>query len=66
VDVGSRHGRHVWVLSRKVSYESGLGRRTRTNIRYDLALHQLTHGRVQAVNVAMHGELEISLCFVPL
>ena len=51
-----------WAVMSMVLQEEG----RRTNRRDNLALHQLTHWRMQAVNVAMHGELEISLCFVPL
>ena len=33
---------------------------------HDLALHELAHWRVQAVNVTMHGQLEGPLCLIPL
>jgi hypothetical protein len=39
---------------------------SRTNIGHDLALHELAHWRVQAVNVAMHGQLEGPLSLIPL
>lgn len=38
----------------------------RTNVGHDLALHELAHWRVQAVNVTMHGQLEGPLRLIPL
>jgi hypothetical protein len=34
--------------------------------RYDFALHEETHGGVHAVHVALEGEFEVVLCFIPL
>jgi hypothetical protein len=39
---------------------------SRTNVGHDLALHELAHWRVQAVNVTMHGQLEGPLRLIPL
>jgi hypothetical protein len=42
------------------------GGSSRTNIGHDLALHELAHWRVEAVNVTMHGQLDGPLCLIPL
>ena len=42
------------------------GGSSRTDMGHDLALHELAHWRVQAVNVTMHGQLEGPLCLIPL
>jgi hypothetical protein len=42
------------------------GNSTRANIGYDFALHELAHWCVQAINVTMHGHLEVPLRVIPL
>ena len=33
---------------------------------YELALHELAHWCMQTINVAMHRQLEGTLCLIPL